>query len=107
LRPIRGQSCRLNRLDAGPAIGLVWDLSETGVSMLMAKPPKPGAELAGELTPENGGQAVPVQLRVIHVKPMMTGDFIHSDPDSNLRAASVPAKDRERMDFRGQNRQAG
>jgi hypothetical protein len=77
LQPAFRTICRLNRLEAGhSAIGLVWDLSETGVSMLMAKPPKPGAELTGELTPEDGGQAVPVQLRVIHVKPMMTGDFI-------------------------------
>ena len=52
LQPAFRTICRLNRLDAGHStIGLVWDLSETGVSMLMADPPKPGVELSGELAP--------------------------------------------------------
>jgi hypothetical protein len=77
LQPAFRTICRLDRLDAGhPSIGLVWDLSETGVSMLLADPPKPGAELTGELVPEDGGHGVPVRLRVIHVKPMTTGDYI-------------------------------
>jgi hypothetical protein len=77
LQPAFRTICRLNQLDAGhSAIGLVWDMSETGISMLMANPPRPGADLVGELSPEDGGDSVAVRLRVIHVKPMMTGDFI-------------------------------
>jgi len=68
--------CRLNRNGARPAIGLVWNLSETGVSMLMAKPPKPGAELTGELVAEDGGVGVPVSIRVVHVRPTTTGDYV-------------------------------
>src|SRR5205823_3013702 len=77
LQPAFRTICRLNRLDAAHSvIGLVWDLSETGVSMLMANPPKPGTELSGELAPEDGGRALPISLQVIHVKMMTTGDYI-------------------------------
>lgn len=77
LQPAFRTICRLDRRDIDhPTIGLVWDLSETGVSMLLADPPKPGTELTGELIPEDGGHGLPVSLRVIHVKPMTTGDYI-------------------------------
>jgi hypothetical protein len=77
LQPAFRTICRIDRLDVGhPSIGLVWDLSETGVSMLLADPPKPGAELNGELVPEDGGLGLLVSLRVIHVKAMTTGDYI-------------------------------
>src|SRR5262245_38610637 len=77
LQPTFRTICRLDRPDRGHAsVGLVWDLSETGVSMLVADPRKPGSELAGELKPEDGGLGLPVSLRVIHVKPMTTGDYI-------------------------------
>jgi len=77
LQPAFRTVCRLNHTGAGgyPAIGLVWNLSETGVSMMMADPPKPGIELTGELAPEDGGPGVPITLRVVHVKPISTGDF--------------------------------
>jgi len=68
--------CRLEMDGARPAIGLVWNLSESGVSMLMAGPPKPGAELKGELAAEDGGVGVPVSIRVVHVRPTTTGDYV-------------------------------
>jgi len=70
--------CKLNQNGGTnrPAIGLVWNLSETGVSMLMANPPKPGTELAGELAAEDGGAGVPISIRVVHVRPTDTGDYI-------------------------------
>lgn len=58
-----------------PTVGLVWNISETGMSMLMADPPEAGAELTAELTQENSGKGMPVTLRVVHVRPMQTGDF--------------------------------
>jgi PilZ domain-containing protein len=77
LQPAFRTICRLDRRDIDhPTIGLVWDLSETGVSMLLADPPKPGTDLTGELMPEDGGHGLQVRLRVIHVKPMTTGDYI-------------------------------
>ena len=78
MQPAFRTICRLDRSGhAGlPAIGLVWNLSETGLSMFMADPPNPGAELSGELLPEEGGSGLPVNLRVVHVRPSSTGDFI-------------------------------
>ena len=77
LQPAFRTVCRLNHTGAGgyPVIGLVWNLSETGVSMMMANPPKPGIELTGELAPEDGGPGLPISLRVVHVRPISTGDF--------------------------------
>jgi len=78
LQPAFRTICRLDH--PGPAglsaIGLVWNLSETGLSMLMADPPNPGSELSGELIPEEGGIGLPVNLRIVHVRPSSTGDYI-------------------------------
>jgi hypothetical protein len=68
--------CRLDTNGARPTIGFVWNLSESGVSMLMAKPPKPGTELTGELVAEDGGAGVRVSIRVVHVRPTTTGDYV-------------------------------
>src|SRR5205807_2825510 len=46
-RPAHGTVCRLDA-----TVGLVWDLSTSGVSILVADPPKPGEYVAGELTGE-------------------------------------------------------
>jgi hypothetical protein len=58
-----------------PTIGLVWNISETGVSMLTSDPPEAGADLTAELTQENSGKEKRIVLRVVHVRPMQTGDF--------------------------------
>jgi hypothetical protein len=44
--------------------------------MLMANPPKPGADLAGELAAEDGGAGLPISIHVVHVRPTTTGDYI-------------------------------
>ena len=56
-------------------IGLVWNISQTGVSMLLAEPPERGIEVAGELYTENGGPLA-IALRIVHVRPVSTGDFL-------------------------------
>ena len=65
--------CRL-RPDAR-GVGLVWDVSETGVSMLLAHPPQAGTDVEGTLTADGGGAGVTRTLRVVHVRPLPTGDF--------------------------------
>jgi hypothetical protein len=74
-RPAHGTVCRL---DGGskPAVGLVGDLSTSGVSMFLADPPKSGEFIAGELTGEADAIGLPVLLRVVHVRPTTTGDFV-------------------------------
>ena len=74
-RPAHGTVCRLDR-GPKPAVGLVADLSATGVSMWIASPPEPGEYVAGELTGEADAVGLPVLLRVVHVRLGSTGDFV-------------------------------
>ncbi len=76
-QPAFGTVCRFRpRGEAGEAsVGLVWNISETGVSMLLADPPKRGTELDAELTSESGNLMLPAVLRVVHVREMPIGDF--------------------------------
>src|SRR4051812_21273647 len=74
-RPAHGTVCRLDR-NPKQAVGLVGDLSATGVSMFLADPPAPGEFVAGELTGEGNAVGLPVLLRVVHVRPTSTGDFV-------------------------------
>jgi hypothetical protein len=55
-------------------VGLVWNISETGVSMLLAEPPECGTRLDGELAPETGGSGLAIPVRVVHVHEMPNGD---------------------------------
>jgi hypothetical protein len=57
-------------------VGLVWNLSQTGVSMLLPEPPQKGGVVTGELTNESGGPAISIAVRVVHVRELSTGDFL-------------------------------
>ncbi len=74
-QPTFGTVCRLDRSPARRGVGLVWDISLTGVSMLMAHPPEAGDMLPAELSVESEGNLLPISLRVVHVRPVSTGDF--------------------------------
>jgi hypothetical protein len=76
-QPAYGTVFRMDALAkaGGDTIGLVWNISQTGVSMLVGSPPKAGAKVLGELTPEAGGHGLAVVLCVVHVRPIQTGDF--------------------------------
>ncbi len=75
-QPAFATICRLfrNGEKKRPVAGLVWNLSETGVSMLIAGDLKPGEQMTAELEAESGGPAVRVVLRVVHTSPVPTGD---------------------------------
>ena len=73
-RPALGTVCRLG--PAWPRVGLVWDLSETGLSALFGDPPPAGAELAAVLDAGDGAGGLPVTLRVVHVREAATGDYV-------------------------------
>lgn len=77
-QPTFGTICRIPpKTTADVAVvGLVWNISETGVSMLMGNPPKAGSEVPGELTARSGDKVLSVTLRVVHVRPIETGDFV-------------------------------
>lgn len=75
-QPALGTLCRL---DAGAGkrshLGLVWNLSASGVSMLLHEPLAPDAVLDAELTAVDDRRSVPVTLRVVHVRQIRTGDY--------------------------------
>lgn len=72
-RPTLGTICRFR--DRG-LIGLVWNVSATGVSMMLADPPATGETLTAELTTEGGRAGLAVLLHVVHVKQADTGDYL-------------------------------
>jgi hypothetical protein len=75
-QPAMGTVCRLDSPDGGPAaIVLVWNISVTGISVLAAEPRPSGSTLAGYLEKTEGDHTLRVVMRVIHTKPLETGDF--------------------------------
>ena len=73
-QPTLGTVCRLG--PAWPRVGLVWNISRTGVSMLFGDPPPAGAELTAVLATDGGDGGLPVILRVVHVREAATGDYL-------------------------------
>ncbi|AWM36328.1 hypothetical protein GobsT_58810 [Gemmata obscuriglobus] len=74
-QPAFGTVCRVGPANARRTSGLVWDLSATGVSMLMADPPAEGELVPAELVMEVGTERLTVELIVVHVRPVSTGDY--------------------------------
>ena len=67
-----GTICRL--ADAA-RFGLVWNLSTSGVSMLIDEAPATGTVLPAVLATVDDSGTLPVTLRVVHVRPIRTGDY--------------------------------
>ena len=75
--PAHGTLCRLKpRPGEQGIVGLVWNISSTGVSMLVAAPPEPGTMFEGELVADGWGVGLPIALRVVHVRQVKTGDYL-------------------------------
>ena len=75
-QPAHETVCRLTDRDGDPiACGLVWNLSATGVSMLLDVRLEPGDQFGAQLA-SAGGAAVGVGLAVVHVSRMRTGDYV-------------------------------
>lgn len=74
--PAHGTVCRLLEADGDDlGCGLVWNLSTTGVSMLLHLRIEPGTQLVAELT-NAAGDVVRVGLSVVHLSRLRTGDFV-------------------------------
>lgn len=73
-RPAFGTVCRIRGQSTG--VGLVCDLSRTGVGMLLADPPAVGEVVDAALAAEAGGRGVAVTFRVVRVTPSGTGDYV-------------------------------
>jgi hypothetical protein len=71
-----GTVCRLDAEDAGPApLALVWNISTTGISVLVSEPRPHGTVLTGYLERIDCDANVRIAMRVIHAKKLDTGDF--------------------------------
>lgn len=76
-QPAMGTVCAITHPDHDDATtGLVWNISATGISMLVAEPWEAGTPLRGELTTIHGRHPLAVGMRVVHVKLLETGDYI-------------------------------
>src|SRR5437016_4068421 len=75
-QPTLGTVCRLRfGPQVEPHLGLVWNLSSSGISMFLHEAPEPGAVLPAELATMDDGGSLPVTLRVVHIRPIRTGDY--------------------------------
>lgn len=75
-QPAQGTTCQL-ATGAGEKIGLglVWNISTSGVSMLLAAPLQPGSQVQGELMAADGRTMLGMSLKVAHLYPLRTGDY--------------------------------
>jgi hypothetical protein len=75
-QPALGTFLRLELSEGeGKRLGLVWNISASGVSMLFNEEIKAGVMLRGDLVTELGA-ALPVVLRTVHVSKLQTGDYV-------------------------------
>ena len=75
-QPAMGTICRLDSPDGGPAaLALVWNISTTGISVLVAEPRPAGTALSGYLEKTEGDHMHRIAMRVVHTKKLETGDY--------------------------------
>lgn len=88
-QPAMGSLFRFDS-DTGPEIGLLWNISRTGVSMLRNEPPAAGAHITGLLETMTDAHALRVGMTVVHVKKLDTGDyFVGAHFDAPLTDADL------------------
>jgi hypothetical protein len=75
-QPAMGTVCRLDADVPGPsALALVWNISLTGISVLVSEPRPIGTPLTGFLERIEGEAMLRIAMRVVHAKKLDTGDF--------------------------------
>ena len=76
-QPAYGTVCQIEQdCKSDPAfVGLVRNISKTGMSMLLGSPPTAGSEVPVKLRTEAGEHTLTVILRVIHIRHIQTGDY--------------------------------
>jgi len=76
-QPTLGTVCQLESAnDDAPGLGLVWNISNGGVSMLLNCPVDRGVTIKGQLATSMDGFSLPVTMRVAHIAALSTGDFL-------------------------------
>jgi hypothetical protein len=59
-----------------PSTALVWNISPSGVSMLVPNRIKPGSGVHGILETIRGRSPVTVDMHVVHIRQLETGDYV-------------------------------
>jgi hypothetical protein len=76
-QPALGTICQLATASGERlGVGLVWNISTGGVSMLLNDPLERGATLQAELRTVDNAVVLPLTLRVAHVLRLQTGDYV-------------------------------
>jgi hypothetical protein len=76
-QPTLGTVCRMEpRSGKDGGVGLVWNISTGGVSMLFNDRMERGATVKGVLATSTDGFTLPVKVRVTHVAHLQTGDYL-------------------------------
>jgi hypothetical protein len=90
-QPAQGTVCNLTTLAGDDlCLGLVWNISTSGISMLMSKQLEAGTSITGELRAPKDLYVLPVTLRVAHVTRIRTGDFfIGAEFQNHLVATEI------------------
>jgi hypothetical protein len=67
---------RFDSSAGGPqGLALVWNISTTGISVLVPEPHAPALALTGHLDTTQGDHVRAVTLHVVHCKRLETGDY--------------------------------
>lgn len=75
-QPAMGTICRLEMgANNSSGVGLVWNISHGGVSLLTNEPIEPGSVVHGELETLNGQNKLPIDFHVAHLSKLVTGDY--------------------------------
>jgi hypothetical protein len=75
-QPTVGTVCDLADSAERIGTGLVWNVSASGVSMLLQRRLEPGTVVDVELSAADTGFRLALPLRVAHAAQLRTGDFI-------------------------------
>jgi hypothetical protein len=100
-QPALGTICQFAPTSALQGLGLVWNISTSGVSVLANRPCAAGVRLDAELRTLDERATLPITFDVAHVKELGTGDYVIAGPFPKILAAaqikpfiSMPARAR-------------
>jgi hypothetical protein len=89
-QPAIGTICRFTSGSAVGGLGLVWNISTTGVSVLSSASCAAGVRVEGELQTLDDRSTLPISFDVAHVKALETGDYVIAGPfPHSLSAAKL------------------
>src|SRR5262245_39067704 len=87
-QPAIGTICQFTPSSAVTGLGLVWNISTSGVSVLANKSCDAGIRLEARLKTLDERATLPISFDVAHVKALETGDYVIAGPFPKLVAAA-------------------